>query len=139
MLQAQLRELGFDVTIKSQPLAPFFEDNYNCRTNGPITFLRSADWGILYYAFHSSVGGSNFNWACYRNPTVDELLERGRQEGNVEKRRQIYLTLEKRLLEEAVTVPLVEDLSVWAMRNTVKGFKYNGWTYPVLGDLYIEK
>jgi peptide/nickel transport system substrate-binding protein len=139
MLQAQLRELGFDVTIKSQALAPFFEDNYNCRTNGPITFLRFADWGILYYAFHSSVIGSNFNWACYSNPTVDELLERGRQEGDVEKRRQIYLTLEKRLLEEAVTVPLVEDLSVWAMRKTVKGFKYNGWTYPVLGDLYIEK
>jgi ABC-type transport system substrate-binding protein len=57
----------------------------------------------------------------------------------VEKRRQIYLTLEQRLLEEAVTVPLVEDLSVWAMRHTVQGFKFNGWTYPVLGDLYIEK
>ena len=139
MLQAQLRKLGFEVTIKSQALAPWYEDNYNCPTNGPITFLRSSDWDILYYAFHSSVVGSNFNWACCSNPTVDELLERGRQEGDVEKRKQIYLTVEQRLLEEAVIVPLVEDLSVWAVRKTVQGFKFNGSAYPVLGDLSIEK
>jgi peptide/nickel transport system substrate-binding protein len=126
MLQAQLRELGFDVTIKAQARAPTLEDRYKCRTNGSITALRGENRGILYYAFHSSLVGSNFNYSCYSNPSVDALLEQGRQEGDVEKQRQIYLMVEKRLLEEAVTVPLMEDWAVWAVHKTVQGFKFNG-------------
>jgi peptide/nickel transport system substrate-binding protein len=139
MLQAQLHELGIAVKIKSQARAPWYEDNYKCLTNGPIMFLRSGDWDGLYSLFHSSVIGSNFNFACYSNPQVDALLEQGRQEGNVEKRRQIYMTLEKLLLEEAVSVPLVDEWSVWAVRQTVKGMKFNVFAYPVLSDLRMEK
>jgi peptide/nickel transport system substrate-binding protein len=102
-------------------------------------FLRAGDWDGLYSLFHSSVVGSNFNFSCYSNPKVDELLERGRQEGDVEKRKQIYLTLEKVLLEEAVSVPLVDEWSVWAARSTVKGLKFNAFAYPVLSDLSLEK
>lgn len=139
MVQAQLLEIGIDAKIKSQARAPWYEDNYKCLTNGPIMFLRSGDWDGLYALFHSSVIGSNFNFSCYSNPKVDALLEKGRQEGDVEKRRQIYLDLEKILLEEAVSLPLVDEWSVWAVRNTVQGVKFNVFAYPVLGDLYIEK
>jgi peptide/nickel transport system substrate-binding protein len=139
MLQAQLGDLGFDVKIKSQARAPWYEDNYKCLTNGPILFLRAGDWDGLYSLFHSSVVGSNFNFSCYRNPKVDELLEMGRQEGDVEKRKQIYLTLEKLLLEQAVSVPLIDEWSVWALRHTAKGLKFNAFAYPVLSDLSVEK
>lgn len=139
MVQAQLLEIGIDAKIKSQARAPWYEDNYKCLTNGPIMFLRSGDWDGLYALFHSSVIGSNFNFSCYSNPKVDALLEKGRQEGDVEKRRQIYLDLEKILLEEAVSLPLVDEWSVWAVRNNVQGVKFNVFAYPVLGDLYIEK
>jgi peptide/nickel transport system substrate-binding protein len=139
MLQAQLHELGIAVKIKSQARAPWYEDNYKCLTNGPIMFLRSGDWDGLYSLFHSSVIGSNFNFACYSNPQVDALLEQGRQESNVEQRRQIYMSLEKLLLEEAVAVPLVDEWSVWAVRQTVKGMKFNVFAYPLLNDLRVEK
>jgi peptide/nickel transport system substrate-binding protein len=139
LVQAQLRELGFDVRIKSQARAPWYEDNYKCLTNGPIVFLRVGDWDGLYSLFHSSVIGSNFNFSCYSDSQIDALLEQGRQEGDAEKRRQIYLTLERRLLEEAVSVPLVDEWSVWAVRQTVKGLKFNVFAYPVLSDLFIEK
>jgi peptide/nickel transport system substrate-binding protein len=139
LVQAQLRELGFDAKIKSQARAPWYEDNYKCLTNGPILFLRAGDWDGLYSLFHSSVIGSNFNFSCYGDSQIDALLEQGRQEGDAEKRRQIYLTLERRLLEEAVSVPLVDEWSVWAVRQTVKGLKFNVFAYPVLSDLFIEK
>jgi len=139
MVQAQLQELGFTVNIKSQARAPWYEDNYKCLTNAPIMFLRSGDWDGLYSLFHSSVIGSNFNFSCYSNPKVDALLEQGRQEWDVATRRQIYLTLQKLLLEEAVTVPLVDERSVWAVRNTVQGLKFNVFAYPVLSDLFIAK
>jgi peptide/nickel transport system substrate-binding protein len=139
IVQAQLGELGFDVKIKSQARAPWYEDNYKCLTNAPIMFLRAGDWDGLYSLFHASVVGSNFNFSCYSNPTVDELLERGRQEGDAERRKQVYVTLEKLLLEEAVSVPLVDEWSVWAVRSTVKGLKFNASAYPVLSDLSLEK
>jgi peptide/nickel transport system substrate-binding protein len=139
MVQAQLQELGFAVKIKSQARAPWYEDNYKCLTNAPIMFLRSGDWDGLYALFHSSVIGSNFNFSCYSNPKVDALLEQGRQEQSLEARRQLYLTLQKLLLEEAVSVPLVDEWSVWAVRHTVKGLKFNVFAYPVLSDLFIEK
>jgi len=139
MVQAQLQELGFAVTIKSQARAPWYEDNYKCATNAPIMFLRSGDWDGLYALFHSSVIGSNFNFSCYSNPKVDELLEQGRQEQNAEARRRVYLTLQQLLLEQAVSVPLVDELSVWAARNTIKGIKFNVFAYPVLSDVFLEK
>jgi len=139
MVQAQLQELGFAVTIKSQARAPWYEDNYKCLTNAPVMFLRAGDWDGLYSLFHSSVIGANFNFSCYSNPKVDALLEQGRQERDATARRQIYLTLQRLLLEEAVSVPLVDERSVWAMRNTVQGLKFNVFAYPVLSDLFLTK
>jgi hypothetical protein len=43
------------------------------------------------------------------------------------------------LLEEAVAVPLVDEWSVWAVRQTVKGMKFNVFAYPLLNDLRVEK
>ncbi len=139
LLQGQLLTLGIDAKIKSQALPPWYEDNYHCVTNGPVMFLRSADWHGLYALFHSVNVGSNFNWSCLASPMVDRLLEEGRAEFDPAKRREIYLKLEHILLDQAVSVPLVDELSVWVVRNNVKGIKYNYSAYPVLSDAYIEK
>ena len=42
-------------------------------------------------------------------------------------------------LEEALTVPLVDELSVWAFRAGVQGVKYNFNAYPMLGDATLRK
>jgi peptide/nickel transport system substrate-binding protein len=139
LIQASLREVGIDVKIKAQARPPFYEDNYRCTTHGPVMFLRLTDPDALYLLFHSSLVGGNFNWACYKNPKADALLEQGRQVGDPAKRRAIYLELSKLLLEDAAAVPLVDELAVWAFRSTVEGTKYNFNAYPVLSDTYIKK
>ena len=42
-------------------------------------------------------------------------------------------------LDEALTAPLVDELSVWAFRSAVQGVKYNFNAYPVLGDATLRK
>ena len=42
-------------------------------------------------------------------------------------------------LEEALTVPLVDELSVCAFRAGVQGVKYNFNAYPMLGDATLRK
>ncbi len=139
LLQGQLLQLGIDARIKSQARPPYYEDNYHCATNGPVGFLRNTDWDGLVAMFGSANVHSNYNWSCYSNAVVDKLITEGKAEFDPAKRRAIYLQIEKILVDEAVTVPLVDELSVWVMRANVKGTTYNYPGYVILTDAYIEK
>src|SRR2546430_711170 len=134
LIQASLRDLVVDVKIKAQARPPWYEDNYRCATHGPVMFLRATDPDRLYALFHSSLVGQNFNWSCVKNGKLDQLLEQGRRESDPVKRRAVYLQIEKLALDEALTVPLVDELAVWAFRANVQGVKYNFNAYPVLSD-----
>ena len=139
LIQSSLRDVGIDVKLKTQARPPWYEDNYRCATHGPVMFLRSIDPDGLFSLFHSSFVGGNFNWSCVKNAKLDQLLEQGRREFDPAKRRAIYLSIEKLALEEALTVPLLDDLSVWAYRANVQGAKYNFNAYPVLSDVTIRR
>src|SRR5262245_3886243 len=139
LIQSSLREVGIDVKLKAQARPPWYEDNYRCATHGPVMFLRSIDPDGLFSLFHSSMVAGNFNWSCVKNAKLDQLLEQGRREFDPAKRRAIYVAIEKLALEEALTVPLLDDLSVWAFRANVQGAKYNFNAYPVLSDVTIRK
>ena len=139
LIQSSLRDVGIDVKIKAQARPPWYEDNYRCATHGPVMFLRSIDPDGLFSLFHSSFVGGNFNWSCVKNAKLDQLLEQGRREFDPAKRRAIYLAIEKLAIEEALTVPLLDDLSVWAFRANVQGAKYNFNAYPVLSDVTIRR
>ncbi len=139
LLQGQLLQLGVDAKIKSQARPPWYEDNFHCATNGPVMFLRAVDWDGLFAVFGSQNVGGNFNWSCYSNAEVDRLIAEGRAVFDPSKRRTIYARLETILMNDAVAVPLVDELSVWVIRNTVRGTLYNFSTYPVLGDVSIGR
>jgi peptide/nickel transport system substrate-binding protein len=137
--QGQLIKLGIDATLKVQARPPWYEDNYNCATNGPIMLWRSGDWDGLFPLYDSSRVGGNFGWTCIKDADIDRLLLEGRGESDLEKRRAIYLELSKKILDEALIVPFVDELAVWAMHKDVEGLKFNGFTYPIVADLhYVE-
>jgi peptide/nickel transport system substrate-binding protein len=70
---------------------------------------QSAD-GVLYPAYHSSQMGKGVqNNAYYPDSQVDKLLEAGRSELDPEKRKSIYVELQKYLM----------DLSLWVYINYV--------------------
>ena len=139
LIQSSLRDVGVDVKIKAQARPPWYEDNYRCATHGPVMFLRSTDPDGLFALFHSSLVGANFNWSCVKDAKLDKLLDDGRRESDPAKRRAIYLQIEKHALDEAITVPLVDELSVWAFRANVQGVKYNFNAYPVFSDTVLRK
>jgi peptide/nickel transport system substrate-binding protein len=139
LIQANLLDVGFDCQIKAQARAPWYEDNYNLRTHGPLMFLRSGDYDGLYSMFHSSLIGQNFNFAGLNDPDIDAELERGRTETDPAARRELYLALCQRLADMAVAAPLVDEYSVWAGAANVQGLLFNGYTYPIFGDIWIRK
>lgn len=139
LVQGQFLALGIDARIKSDSAATWSEENYRCATNMGSIFLRTNEPDALYALFHSSTIGSNFNWSCYANREVDRLLLDARTQLDPAKRRATYLKIQHILLDQAVAIPLMDKLSVWAVRDSVKAIKYNYSTYPALSDTYIQK
>ena len=114
-----------------------FYAEVTCKWTGETAI--SVDWDGLFALFASKNVGGNFNWSCYANPEIDRLLAAGVAEFDQAKRKAIYLKIEQILIEQAVTVPLVDEFSVWVMRSNVKGVRYNYSAYPILSDAYMEK
>ena len=139
LIQSLLGEAGIEVKIKAQARPPWYEDNYRCATHGPVMFLRATDPDGLFALFHTTLVGGNFNWSCVKNPKLDAMLEQGRRESDPAKRRALYLSIAQLALDEALTVPLVDELSVWAFRSGVQAVKYNFNAYPILGDATLRK
>ena len=80
-------------------------------------FLRSTDPDGLFALFHGSLVGANFNWSCVKNPKLDAMLEQGRRESDPAKRRAIYVSIAQLAIEEALTVPLVDESALTTGRN----------------------
>lgn len=139
LFQGQMRQIGMDVKIKAQARPPYYEDNYKCTTNGSTLFLRYGDPDALFSVFNSANVGANFNTSCLKDPSVDALLAQGRAETDPAKRKAIYIDLEKKLLEMVVTVPIVDDISVFVSRSNVTGLKFDNFSYPVVNDVSIKK
>ncbi len=102
-------------------------------------FLRAGDPDALFALFDSSNVGSNFNFSCVKDPELDRMLAQGRQESDPARRKAIYVDIEKRVLDQALMVPLVDQLSVWALRSNVSGLKFSGYTYPLITELVVQR
>ena len=101
-------------------------------------FLRGGELDVLYAAVASANVGGNFNWSCVKDADIDNLLDQGRRETDAAKRKQVYLQLEQKLMDQALVVPLVDQLSVFALRPNVSGLKFTGNTYPLVTELTIK-
>jgi peptide/nickel transport system substrate-binding protein len=77
--------------------------------------------------FHSSRIPSkdqpdNLNRIRYRNPEADRLIEAGRYELDLEKRKAIYGRLQRLLAEDLPILPLWHDDNVAVQNRDVEGY-----------------
>ncbi len=83
---------------------------------------------LLYSPFHTSAIGG-FNFVKYRNPKIDELLDRGRIVTNANDRTRIYREAQRMIVQDAPMVFLFHEKRTYATRKAVTGFKphVSGW------------
>lgn len=123
LIQRRLKEIGIDVNIRAIEWASFIS-----------RFIKTGDfdavvlgWGLgldpdQYNIWHSSQQApGQFNFIGYRNPAVDDLLERGRLELNPDKRMKIYHEFARLLLEDSPIVYLSAGYGLTAIHKRVKG------------------
>jgi peptide/nickel transport system substrate-binding protein len=126
---AQLRELGMDTTVQVwdySELRPLLLAGERMAYVGGWGDSAFDPVGHFDAKWHSRVEGSDYgsgNFSGYGNPTVDELIEAGEVEPDVETRHQIYDQAQRIVYEEAPAVflflPDVVEASSARVRNWV--------------------
>lgn len=87
----------------------------------------------LYGLYHSSMIGAS-NYSHTNNPKVDELLEAGRKELDDTKREQIYIELQKELVDYCPATYYWQGVNTHAYSKALKpigytAYNFEPWTY----------
>lgn len=117
--QANLKEIGIETTITSLEYAAW--DERLKKGEFDIAII-GGNHGPDPDGMRIRVGtGGMLNYMKYSNPVVDELLEKGVMESDVEKRREIYVELQKVLSEDLPVMPLTEWCYIIVTRDNMSG------------------
>jgi peptide/nickel transport system substrate-binding protein len=128
-VQAQLREVGVEAAIKTMEWAAYLDITKKGPQESVVpmymlgwgTVTGDADYG-LYALFHSSQwtpAGQARNF--YKNPKVDELLDRGRAVANPALREAAYREAMELIMNDAPWLFLHAESQLSAVRKNVKG------------------
>lgn len=122
VIQAQLAEVGVKVKINLVEWGIFIK---RWRESDFDAFISMNSGSIepdiqFYRTFHT--GGST-NVFLYSNPRVDELLDLGRSEVDISKRKAIYDELQRLLVKESPIIFLYSANQIFVSNASVEGFK----------------
>lgn len=121
VLQAQLAQIGINAEIRTLEWGAWLEDegkgNFDMYIMG---WIGNLDPDEFYYSAQHT--GEVFNFTGYSNPTLDELLDKGRVETDVDVRKEIYTEVAKIVIDDAPYVFLYNPANVNAWQPYVRGY-----------------
>lgn len=124
MVQTQLQSVGIQVELRLLERARMFADANKGEHNLGLKFWLTADPEFLRLHFRSSNIG-NWNWSHYSEPSMDAMLDEGAATLDTAKRAKIYGDIQKRIMREALLVPLFDAEYVSALASRVRGVEYD--------------
>jgi len=140
ILEQQLAKIGVKVDTKQYEQTAWFAAARSGEQVGFIIgiFFENPD-GILYFYFYSKQQPAP-NRFSYALPEVDRWLEDSRINPDQNAVRQDYENVQKKIIEDAVTAPLVHELGTLGKVDAVQGVKVHAsrWLYRMT-DLWLKK
>jgi peptide/nickel transport system substrate-binding protein len=67
-----------------------------------------------------------YNWSHYTNPALTQLIMQGQQEINPTKRLQIYTQAQKMVMDQALEMPIHQNIDLLVMSSKLHGVTYSG-------------
>jgi len=138
VMQANLKQVGMELEIRPMALAAS-EDLARKGENG-LTFMdwRGTDPDILSLHYHSrNVGGWNMGWV--KDPSLDKLLDDAREEINRGKRQKMYEEAQKYIMDQALTVPLFNQVQPDVAARSVQGLTFDANIFFMLYDVWLAQ
>ena len=121
MIAHQLRDVGINVRVQPYEWGTFYRDvktgNFQLYT---LSWVGITEPNIFFDVFHSSqFPPHGLNRARYKNPRVDELVEKARVTMDQKERKNLYAEVQKILTEELPIIPLWYEKNIVVYRNTL--------------------
>lgn len=135
ILREQLAKININVNIIPMAWADAVSSFQDPKTAPPMFPLYSVSAypdpdNYLWTGYHSSQAGVWSNPGHYKNPQMDELLERARATVDQEERAQLYRQAQQLALDEAVNIFGVSTPDFHVYSPNIKGLTY----CPVMGS-----
>ncbi len=138
-LQAQLREVGIDMKLRKEPISRLMPLYRKGEHNGGDVAWTYPDPHALKQLYYSEYGTTGFAYSHYDNPEVDKLLIEGQTELDPDKRAEIYRKAQEIITKDAVYLPILRNVAIFAVNAKVKDIAYTPIAYSLFYDTYIEK
>ncbi len=126
ILQAQLKEIGIDLTIETLEWGAYLDGtargDHEMFILGWVTVTGDADYG-LFPLLHSSCFGGAGNRSFYSNPKVDKLLMKARNSVNQEERKELYKEVQIIAQEEVPVYITAYKAQNVALQKNIENFK----------------
>ena len=121
-IQAQLKKIGIESEIETLELGVYVDRWLKGDFDATVALNGgNPDPEVMFNRYWNTTGNLN-KVAAYNNPDIDKLLEQGRMISDPEKRKPIYLDIQKKLAEAAPWVWLYVGYEYRAMQPFVKNF-----------------
>lgn len=144
-IQADLKKVGFELTIDMLPLAQLTERRYA----GNFQLLGGGYWHTntpdgLYILYHSNaVSTPTFigqNVGGFRDATLDAALTAARQTSDPVALSGLYRIAQQQLVENVPAVPVFESYVLLAYRKAVKGLIFDtSHNTPVFTTVWLDQ
>lgn len=128
----QLREAGMDVRVQRVDGRAFFSDLLPGRRFDAALFAwvnsTEPDHYDLWHSRRIPTPGNRSagkNYAGWKSPDVDSLLESSRRMGELEFRRDVMRRLQEKLLSEVPVIPLYYRAEIAAAKRSIANYKPN--------------
>lgn len=124
IIKEQLKQVGVELKIRALEWGTFFSDvkagNFDMYS---LAWSGISDPDFFYSAFHSSQFPPGRNRVRYVNADLDRLVEAGRVEKDLEKRKAIYQEVQEMLAEELPYIGLWYANNLAILKKDVQGYR----------------
>ncbi|MGG0935880.1 ABC transporter substrate-binding protein [Brevibacillus centrosporus] len=139
LVQGMLKDVGIEVVIDALEPAALIQTALSGDYDMTVMGYGASDPDVLYQFLHSSQrqGGSNFYNIA--DDQIDKLLEKGRVTVNTDDRKQVYVDLQKRMVDQAYWVPIYTEKKFTVINKRVHDVRLHQLGYPVFQDSWVEE
>jgi ABC-type transport system substrate-binding protein len=132
IFQAALAKIGIDLKVEAPPWPEIPPQMANNASSPPMTFLNvfpnTPDPAlVIRVSYHSSniPSKGGYNWANYRNPTLDSNLDKVVQIQDATQRNSLLADMQKQIVNDATTIFCIAPDLVVPVRKEWAHVKYD--------------
>lgn len=121
IIQAQLREVGVDLTIREMESPAIQAARQAGEHNLAWLTWLGMDPAVMEVMLHSRNIGTGWNFSHYPSAELDALLEQGASEVDADARCDIYSQAQQLVMQESIIIPMYLQEQIVAYTSAIEG------------------